>query len=159
MEQRIRWQGELSFHGTEKDFAKLAAILDSHRVRVEIPEWRIIKKGHLAGCNRIAVDTLLKAKSVEEIVAGQPRIKPPFIKDICGGIRSPHLHLGDEVVLLNRKRFKLMAGQVASELAMARVDKYNDYITAIGSVNGLADDDPVPIRPVELVKDDPIPPS
>ena len=154
MDKPFTWKGELSFSGTEKDFARLAAILDSYPVRVEIPEWRIIDTGHLAGCNRISVDTLLEAKRLDEIIAEQPRFKPTFIKDIRGGIRSPHLHLGDEVVLLNRDRFKMMVGSVATALAEARVDKYYDYINVVGRVNELADD-PVPI----LLKDDPIPPS
>ncbi len=158
MEKRFKWKGELSFEGTAKDFAKLAAVLDSHPVQVAIPEWRLIKKGHLAGCNRIAVDALLRAKIVKEIITDQPRFKATFIKDIRGGIRSPHIHLGDEIVLLNRDRFKMMAGEVASKLASARADKYSDYISVIGSVNALADD-PVPIISGNLAKDDPIPPS
>lgn len=158
MEKPFKWKGELTFNGTAKEFAKLAAILDSHPVQAQIPEWRVIQRGHLAGCNRIAVDTLLRAKHLEEIVADQPRFKATFIKDIKGGIRSPHLHLGNEIVLLNKERFKLMAGEVASALATSRVEKYSDYISVIGSVNALADD-PVPIIQADFAMDDPIPPS
>ncbi len=152
MANKFRWKGEISFHGTDKEFAKLAAVLDSYPVRVEISEWRIIDTGHLAGCNRIAVDKLLQVKNLNEIIAEQPRFKPTFIKDIRGGIRSPHLHLGDEVVLLNRDRFKMMVGKVAAALAEARVDKYTDYINVVGRVNDLADE-PVRIRQVDLEKD------
>jgi hypothetical protein len=49
----------------------------------------------------------------------------------------------------------MMVGRVATALAEARVDKYADYINVVGRVNELADD-PVPIRSVDLVKDDPI---
>ena len=38
MEKRFKWKGELTFKGSVKEFAKLAAILKSEVVRVEIPE-------------------------------------------------------------------------------------------------------------------------
>jgi hypothetical protein len=46
---------------------------------------------------------------------GMPRLK--MIDDIRGGIRNAHLHIGDEVVLIDRERFKEIVGHAAKELA------------------------------------------
>lgn len=144
MTERFTWKGEIVFKGTVEEFNKLAKLLEPQPVKVVIAEWAKINRTHLAGCNRVAVDKLLGRARLEKIIANQLRIKPQFIKDICGGIRSPHMHLADEVVLLDRNRFKTLVGEVASELATTRVDRLNDYIDVMGTVNMLADD-PVPI--------------
>ena len=75
---------------------------------------------------QIPVDKLLERARLEKITANQPRIKLRLIKDIRGGIRSPHMHLADEVVLLNRNRFKTLVGEVASVLAENRVDRLKE---------------------------------
>ena len=139
MTEKFTWKGEIVFKGTVEEFNKLAELLEPQPVKVGIAEWAKIKGPHLAGCNRVAVDRLLDRTRLEKIIANQPRIKPKFIKDICGGIRSPHMHLADEVVLLNRNRFKTLVGEIASVLAITRVDRLNDYIDVMGTVNMLAD--------------------
>ena len=144
MTERFTWKGEIVFKGTVDEFNQFAELLDLQPVRVGIAEWAKIEGSHLAGCNRVPVDKLLERAKLDKIIANQPRVKLRFIKDIRGGIRSPHMHLADEVVLLNRDRFKTMVGEVASVLAETRVDRLDDYIKVMGTVNMLADD-PVPI--------------
>jgi hypothetical protein len=144
MEERFTWKGEIVFKGTVDQFDRLAKILENHPVKVGIPEWAMIDRHHLAGCNRIAVENLLGRDMLAKIVAGQPRVKINFIKDIRGGIRSPHLHYESDIILLDRERFKMLVGNVASALATARVDRIGDYINVIGPVNALADD-PIPV--------------
>jgi len=144
MTERFTWKGDIVFKGTVEEFNKLAELLDPQPVKVGIAEWAKIKGAHLAGCNRVPVDKIIERARLEKIIANQPRIKLRFIKDIHGGIRSPHLHLADEVVLLNRDRFKTLVGEVASVLSTTRVDRLDDYIDVMGTVNMLADD-PVPI--------------
>jgi hypothetical protein len=144
MTERFTWKGELVFKGSVDEFNKLAELLDLQPVRVGIAEWAKIERSHLAGCNRVPVDKLLERAKLDKIIVNQPRIKLKFIKDIRGGIRSPHMHLADEVVLLNRNRFKTLVKEVATVLAETRVDRLDDYINVMGTVNRLADD-PVPI--------------
>lgn len=57
---------------------------------------------------------LLGTERINELVKNMPRFK--LIKDIRGGIRTAHLHLGDEVVLLNEDRFRDLVGQIAIDL-------------------------------------------
>jgi ABC-type siderophore export system fused ATPase/permease subunit len=44
-----------------------------------------------------------------------PRLR--INEGIRGGIRNPHFHVADEIVLLDDGRFKELVGQVAKELA------------------------------------------
>jgi uncharacterized protein len=55
-------------------------------------------------------------------------------KDVMGNLNKA----------LDRNRFKTLVGEVASVLAETRVDRLDDYIHVMGTVNMLADD-PVPI--------------
>lgn len=57
---------------------------------------------------------LLSSEMLAKIAKDMPRVK--LIKNIYGGIRNPHLHINNEVVLLDSARFKEFVGQVATEL-------------------------------------------
>ena len=52
----------------------------------------------------------------------------------------PTYILADEVVLLDRKRFKTFVGELARELAVKQVDSAKDYIGVMSSVGRLAKD-------------------
>lgn len=57
----------------------------------------------------------LGGKVHDELVEGMPRFK--LLKDIYGGIRDPHLHIGNEIVLLNKRRFRKFVGEIAKGLS------------------------------------------
>jgi hypothetical protein len=74
-----------------------------------------------------------------EITNGMPRFQLKALpQDICGGIRTAHIHLGDEVVLLDRERFRTYVGHVAQGLAERRVERMGDYINVMRAVGDLA---------------------
>lgn len=52
---------------------------------------------------------------IDNLAKDMPRIK--INKDIYGGIRNPHLHIKNEIVLLNKERFKELVGRVATNLS------------------------------------------
>lgn len=144
MEERFTWKAEIQFTGTADQFNKLAELLEAQPVAIGIAEWANIRRPHLAGCNPFPIDKLLDRVRLEKIIANQPRAQLRFIKDIRGGIRTAHLHLADEVVLLSRDRFKLLVGEVASALAIDRVENVSDYIGVMTPVGDLADY-PIPV--------------
>ncbi|MCP4285554.1 MAG: hypothetical protein GY792_14035 [Gammaproteobacteria bacterium] len=77
---------------------------------------------------------------LEKIINGMPRFPIRFPIPIPGGIRAPHLHLDDEIVLLDQERFRMFASTVASELATMLVDREGgDYVDVMGPINHLAD--------------------
>jgi hypothetical protein len=147
MGDMFEWKAEIKFQGTAADFAQLAEAIVELPIEIYIPEW-VCRPHHWAGCMPIPIDVLLGLEHLEKITDGMPRVQIKYIRDIYGGIRTPHLHLKDEVVLLDRARFKTLVAQVAYELAARRVERIDDYVGVMSNVGPLADD-PIPIAPVQ----------
>ena len=62
-----------------------------------------------------AIAKLLNKEVLDKLSQGMPKIK--LIRDIYGGMRNAHFHIGNEVVLLDRARFKELVGRVAESMA------------------------------------------
>jgi hypothetical protein len=67
---------------------------------------------------------------------GAPRMKFAAIKGINGGIRTPHLHLGNEIIMVEKERFKAILGEVARNVTEHRVGAEEDYFSAIKPIVG-----------------------
>jgi len=144
MKETFVWKATITFSGTAQEFTAMVETLEKLPIKAEIPEWKGIHP-HIAGCERFPFRALLRDEFLNEIVADMPRYQLKFLQqDIAGGIRTPHLHLGDEVVLLDRARFKAFVGQVAQGLAERRVEAGGDYIAVMRPVGDLAAIAPVP---------------
>lgn len=146
MEDKFTWKGQLTFVGSSAQFNELSAVLEKYPVEFEIPEWARIPD-HLAGCFPMPIDLLMNKDQIKKLVDGMPKIKIRYLRDIRGGIRTAHLHLDNQVVLLDRERFKEMVKQVAVELAEMRVDRMSDYIDvmrAVGNIGRFSDPTPEP---------------
>lgn len=61
-----------------------------------------------------AITKILGKDLVSKLSVDMPRLK--HIEGINGGIRVAHLHLKDEVVLLNPDRFRILASEIAIQL-------------------------------------------
>lgn len=143
MEDIFEWKAEIKFKGSAADFAGLAESIAKLPIKIHIPEWEL-RPGHLAGCMPVPVDVLLGEEFLKKLTEGMPQLQIKYIRDIYGGIRTPHLHLKDNIVLLDRARFKTVVAQVAHELAARRVERIDDYVGVMNKVGQLADE-PVPI--------------
>ncbi len=130
MNEKITFRTEIEFKGTLEEFVKVATTLVELPIRIRV-EW---PPGHTAGCWPIGPEELLPRKILDKIIEDMPRIK--IIRGIRGGIRDPHLHIGDEIVLIDRKRFKEVVGQVAMELA-GRLAERADYTETVGAIRNL----------------------
>ena len=130
MDKTITFRTEIEFKGSIAEFEKVAAALVELPIRVRV-EWPIC---HTAGCWDIAPEELLSKKVLERVTEGMARFK--IIRGIPGGIRDPHLHIRDEVVLLDRARFKEVVGQVAMELA-GRLAERAEYTETVGAIRNL----------------------
>ena len=87
---------------------------------------------HLPGIYPVARH--LSRSMVDKLTKGMPKFK--LIKDIYGGIRCAHLHLHDEVVLLNEAGFKEVIQFVAKDLA-GRLAETTDYTKTVGAISHL----------------------
>lgn len=135
MAELLKWKAEVKFVGTADDFNKMAARLDELPVEVTIPEW-YCRPHHYAGCMPIPIDLILRDR-LKELVVDLPRYRIKFIRDIYGGMRMAHVHLGEEVVLLDQARFKKLVSGVAQELGEKRVEAIGDYIEVMDAVGRL----------------------
>ncbi len=136
MTEKFKWKGELVFEGTAKEFNALSeAISGLAEVEVRCPHgwppkpfpgyppwpwWR-----------RVADAT------VNKYIEGGQKMQLKWIKDINGGIRGPHMHLENEVVLLSRDNFKMMVQDVASILAADRADREDDFVSVMAPIEDL----------------------
>ena len=132
MNKAITFRTEIEFKGSAEEFGTVAAALVELPIRIRV-EW---PPGHLAGCWPVSIGHVLSDKILDKITEGMPRINAKIIQGIAGGIRDPHLHLGDEIVLLDRIRFKQVAGQVAQELVERLADKAG-YTETVGAIRNL----------------------
>jgi len=139
MEDKFAWKAEIKFVGTADEFNKFADALERLPVDITIPEWRW-RPHHYAGCMPIPINVLLGDSRLKKLAEGMPKLKIKFIKDIYGGMRTAHFHLGDQIVLLDRARFKSLAADVAHELAEKRVESVEDYIGVMGRIGNIMGD-------------------
>ncbi len=134
MDQQFTWKAEVVFNGPPEEFEVVAQALEGLRIKISIPEWKD-RPIHSAGCHPIPLEDILSRVRLESLAEGMPRMRRLRVKDIAGGIRTAHLHLGSEVVLLDRERFRKLAGLVAQELAERRVEVIEDYIGVMDGVS------------------------
>jgi hypothetical protein len=136
MADKFTWKAEITFHGTAVEFAKLAKVLvDLIDVEVKLPPWW---PGPFPGYPPWPWWERIPKATLNKLIEGGEKLQIKWIKDFPGGIRDPHMHLSDEhVVLLDRKRFKLMVSEIASQLAAERVDRADDFVTVMGPIKGL----------------------
>lgn len=130
-DQRITFRTEIEFKGSTEEFEKVATALARLPIRLRV-EW---PPDHTAGCWPIGPEQIISKQVLDKVIEGMPQLK--IIRDIRGGIRNPHLHVKDQVVLLDRARFKEVVGQVAMELA-GRIAERAEYTEAVGAIRNLA---------------------
>jgi len=135
MTEPLKWKAEIKFAGSPEEFNKMLARLDQLPVEIAIPEWER-RPNHLAGCMPFPLDLILGDRLLK-LVEDQPHVNIKYIRDIRGGMRMAHVHIGDEVVFLDRARFKTLVSSVAQELGGMRAEKIDDYIEVMDAVGRL----------------------
>ena len=137
MEEKFAWKAEIRFEGTAEMFTKVAQTLERLPVEIEIPEWKF-RPPHLAGCLPLPLLRLIPEDRLNKLVEGMPVINIKYVKGIDGGMRTPHVHLGDDIVLLDRARFAQYVGEVAGSLASMRAEAVEDYVDVMNPVGHLS---------------------
>ncbi|WP_417912056.1 hypothetical protein [Candidatus Electronema sp. TJ] len=141
MSDQFEWKAEITFKGTAEEFNKKIAPfllegIESGRLAANFPGGKIV--GPTPGIP--APDYIMNNLNVAPLVAGEAtRIQLQHIPGIAGGIRTPHMHVGNEVLLLERKQFKIFVGEIARELAIRRVDDMEDHLSVMKHIGRLAE--------------------
>ncbi len=136
MTEALKWKAEIKFEGTADDFNKMVTQLDRLPVEISIPEWGR-RPVHFDGCMPLPIGRLIGMERLEKLVTDLPRIQIKFIRDIRGGLRMAHVHLSDEIVLLDQTRFKALVAGVAHDLGEMRAETIEDYIEVMDAVGRL----------------------
>jgi hypothetical protein len=127
----ITWKAEVSFEGNIDEFKEFKTALDKYRVQASIPGLKGLATGSGYAKFEYAVSFKQNPAQFEKFVAGEPRVQLAQIGGISGGMRNPHLHLGDEVVIVDKARFKALLGEVAKAVAERKVESEDDYYEMI----------------------------
>jgi len=138
MNEKLVWKAEVKFVGSPDEFNKFSEQMEKLHAEIAVREWRG-RPNHFAGCTPIPIDLLLGKEKLEQLAKGLPQIQIKFIKDIYGGMRVPHFHLGDKIVLLDRARFKEYVRDVAEELGGRRAERIEDYIEVMNPIGHMGD--------------------
>lgn len=129
--KKITFRTEIEFKGSIEEFEKVAAALVKLPISIRV-EW---PPEHRAGCWPIAPERILTKEMLNKVIEDMPRLK--IIRPFPGGIRHPHLHVKNEVILIDKARFKEVVGQIAMELA-GKVAERAEYTEVVGAIRNLA---------------------
>jgi hypothetical protein len=129
-EPEFTFRSQIQFKGSAERFARLTAALEELSVTMH-PDW---PPGHLAGCWPVNPMEVLGERVFNRFTEGMPRLK--IVRGIDGGIWDPHFHVGDEVVLVSRDRFREAVEQVAGNLA-GKLAGGADYTETVGALHHL----------------------
>ncbi|MFX1566364.1 MAG: hypothetical protein ACFFCH_10275 [Promethearchaeota archaeon] len=128
--EEIAFRNEIAFKGTIEEFNRALAELDKRELEI----GRIFKKPHLAGCWPVSPMKVLGREAISRMLEGQKRIK--LVKPIPGGLLVPHFHWENEIVLMNRQKFKELVTSVAGEIAGLKAMK-GDYAQTLEALHKL----------------------
>jgi hypothetical protein len=120
----ITWKANVEFVGKPEDFVKFTEILSAVQAKIEINDRIKPGKGNGYVAPRF-IDTARVNKILSEAKA--QRINGL----INGGIRTPHFHIGKEIVLVDRDQFKTILGEVARDVFEHRALQKEDYMDII----------------------------
>lgn len=81
----------------------------------------------------IPIYKILRDEMLAQLTEGAIHVE---IDGIRGGIRDPHLHLADRIMLLEREQFAKVVGNVAMELA-GKFALEADYVKIMDTVRNL----------------------
>jgi hypothetical protein len=125
MDEVFEWKAEIAFKGTADQFAqfreRMESVADLEYVAIRIPDWWP-KPRPLPGFWPIDPFVYLGRDRLAKLIDNSPIIDFKYIRDIRGGIRTAHLHVGDRIALVDQAAFKEVVSQVAAGLAAQRFD-------------------------------------
>lgn len=129
MNTQIEWKAEVSFTGDEKEFLSFADALSSHRLQVTVGGKLIPQP--IGGVPRWPEALVIPVEQLTPFIKDMPVLMEKRIGGIAGGIRIPHVHVGDKVYLLTQERFGQYLGELGRRLAVSIAEETTDHVVAM----------------------------
>ena len=153
MAEQIEWKAEVSFKGNEREFNNFVEAISAHHVEVSILRWPW--PFPFPGLPIFKYVKSIPKHVMEGLIEGSTEITIRHVEGIDGGLRTPHVHLGDKIHLLNKEKFseymgelgRVMASSIANEaggdhvVAMERLSRLDDSVKRIGEMEGIREFD------------------
>lgn len=137
MVEQIKWKAEVSFKGSEKEFNSFVEAMNMHKLEVKIEKWPW--PFPFPGMPVYQSMTKINNEVMAELLDGTPEMKIKYIDDIRGGIRTPHIHMGNKIHLLNREKFAQYMGELGRVMTSSIGDKATDHVVAMERLSCLDD--------------------
>ena len=137
MNKQIKWKAEVSFKGSEKEFNRFVGAMNEHKVEVKIEKW----PWPFPSPGLPVYKSMVKFsdKVMGELLDGTTEMKIKYIDDIRGGIRTPHVHVGENIHLLNKEKFSQYMGELGRVMTSSIGDKAADHVVAMERLSCLDD--------------------
>lgn len=126
-QKTITWKAEIEFVGKLEEFEKFTKALSIAQVRI-VGKWgklNIPDKWNAGYISPVLLDTVHINRILNESNVQRTADL------INGGIRTPHFHIGKEIFLVDREKFKSILGEVARDVFENRALQSEDYMDAI----------------------------
>jgi hypothetical protein len=120
----LTWKAEVEFTGNPEEFTKFAEGLVKLKAKISYSPGIKPGKPNAGYIAPLPLDGPTMAKLKE---SNSQRI----VELINGGIRTPHFHVGKEIVLVDRTQFKNILGEIARDVFEQRALQKDDYLEAI----------------------------
>lgn len=136
----LKWKAEVTFEGTMEQFYKVKEAIEKLPVVITIPGGEpeprpITELGKPRFGNGYASPWFLAKFGKEKWFEELQKISSTSVKNVCA-IRTPHLHIGDEIALVDKERFESILQAISREIVDERVDLEDDALNMFKSVFG-----------------------
>lgn len=123
-QKTITWKAEVKFQGKLEAFVQFTEALTAAKAKIEVGNIIRPDKG-----NGYVAPRFIDTARVKEILNEESVQRITGL--INGGIRTPHFHIGKEIVLVDRDQFKSILGEVARDVFEYRALQKEDYLDVI----------------------------
>ena len=117
--KQLVWKAEVTFQGTVDDFKALAHAMAAHKISISTGESFGQLGTHAGYMRPVDVQTIVSQRELEIMQKDATSVPLPAI--IAGGIRAPHFHMGQDVLLVSKEQVKAFLGEIAGQLTEEEV--------------------------------------
>jgi hypothetical protein len=135
--QTLKWKAEVTFEGSTEEFNQLIAQIAKYNTAIKFPGFGKVPPGVGSGYAQFRYGLDFQKVQLSKLLDGVPSVEFRPIGGFAGGITTPHLHLGDKVLLCDKERFKVILGEAARIHFEDRVEMEDDYTEMIKPIIGI----------------------